>query len=733
MAQLSKIFIEYIRTYWINGCYPPQVWNCWSRSEDLTNNNQEGYNAKTNRCLRQIHPSPGILLCHVRSEIKLAEQTAAQARNGIEKPRGQTKYRTKAETRLAMKKEYLKEKQNGTADIGEFLSNMGHNIMASMLCGKTNELKKTANPRESLIFENDGRNHDVSTWVPDLQHDLSTLDPGENPYLNRRIGKSKKRQEEEEIISRIPWLGKKCPACGKGFNRTSKTVQCHSCDSFTHQKSGCLSASSDKSTFHCKKCKNIDVPNPRKKPASGILQCNFCDYKTEAKFNLERHISRKHPDGEKSVPASSDEKQNETEQIKKKPLSMQIILGEIGLPDLNRKFESEGISLKLLLELSKEDLRRMLSDLEIRWGDRYKIEKQVEKIKNENETFEDSPEHTVIDSADDIAETVQQSAPETVIEDSLNSDDSECSLCAEASKQKKPQHKCRKCGKVVCNLFCSISDPNSDNEMHRVHKPGDVRCIPVSFSQGINFTCPNCDEKFTSNTRLDDHVKEYHEPFESTFPTMSLASDGSLSDIEEKCKECGKLFENELDLANHIERVHEYGETFALYPCEECGFRGADLLEIKSHIDDEHGANKTNSSTNKESGSLEDIGIFRLPEITERRKQNFDGLNIDANGEIEVEDDDDIDFDSKQEDELLLMEEDDWIPPTITTRSRRLPKPTVSLAEAVAPNKKRKADDIGHITQKKQKKKADNLLECMECKITFSRKFNLARHIRNKH
>ena len=54
---------------------------------------------------------------------------------------------------------------------------------------------------------------------------------------------------------------------------------------------------------------------------------------------------------------------------------------------------------------------------------------------------------------------------------------------------------------------------------------------------------------------------------ESTFPTMSLASDGSLSDIQEKCKECGKLFENELDLANQIERDHEYIETYELYPC----------------------------------------------------------------------------------------------------------------------------------------------------------------------
>ena len=65
---------------------------------------------------------------------------------------------------------------------------------------------------------------------------------------------------------------------------------------------------------------------------------------------------------------------------------------------------------------------------------------------------------------------------------------------------------------------------------------------------------------------------------------MSLASDGSISDIYETCKQCDKIFENELDLANHEKRVHEYVETFELYPCEECCFRGTDLVEIKSHI-----------------------------------------------------------------------------------------------------------------------------------------------------
>ena len=72
-------------------------------------------------------------------------------------------------------------------------------------------------------------------------------------------------------------------------------------------------------------------------------------------------------------------------------------------------------------------------------------------------------------------------------------------------------------------------------------------------------------------------------PLKKNFPTMSILSYGSLSDIYEICSQCGKILENELDLENHKERVHENGEQ--LYPCEECGFRGSDMKEIKDHID----------------------------------------------------------------------------------------------------------------------------------------------------
>ena len=117
--------------------------------------------------------------------------------------------------------------------------------------------------------------------------------------------------------------------------------------------------------------------------------------------------------------------------------------------------------------------------------------------------------------------------------------------------------------KVGFNAKSRPKNPESDNEMHRIHKHGDDRCISeYSSSQDLKFDCPKCDKEFSCNTQLQSHISQKHAGFELSFPTMLMASEGSISDIYETCKQCGKIFENELDLANHVERVHEYGETF---------------------------------------------------------------------------------------------------------------------------------------------------------------------------
>ena len=43
----------------INGPFPLGVWSCFSRSSDLTNNNQEGFYSQINKELKQIYPTFG--------------------------------------------------------------------------------------------------------------------------------------------------------------------------------------------------------------------------------------------------------------------------------------------------------------------------------------------------------------------------------------------------------------------------------------------------------------------------------------------------------------------------------------------------------------------------------------------------------------------------------------------------------------------------------------------------
>ena len=82
--------------------------------------------------------------------------------------------------------------------------------------------------------------------------------------------------------------------------------------------------------------------------------------------------------------------------------------------------------------------------------------------------------------------------------DGNQSDIVECPLCRDSS-----QHHCRICGKLVCNLFCSIMDPSSDDELQRIHNPGDSRCVAQSFE------CPSCGKKFKTSSDIEAHMMNH--------------------------------------------------------------------------------------------------------------------------------------------------------------------------------------------------------------------------------
>ena len=89
----DEYFLPYIEKYWINGPFPPTVWSCYNRSDDLTNNNQEGFNSKINKELKQIHPNPWILVSFIKKQIKLSEQEILKAENGLSKPKRRKTYK----------------------------------------------------------------------------------------------------------------------------------------------------------------------------------------------------------------------------------------------------------------------------------------------------------------------------------------------------------------------------------------------------------------------------------------------------------------------------------------------------------------------------------------------------------------------------------------------------------------------------------------------------------------
>ena len=52
MEKFRDVFMDYITKQWVEGSFPPRVWNCWKKLQN-TNNMQEGYNSKINKERRQ--------------------------------------------------------------------------------------------------------------------------------------------------------------------------------------------------------------------------------------------------------------------------------------------------------------------------------------------------------------------------------------------------------------------------------------------------------------------------------------------------------------------------------------------------------------------------------------------------------------------------------------------------------------------------------------------------------
>ena len=152
--------------------------------------------------------------------------------------------------KLIKRRKNLKKNYQIAKDIPTFLSAMGSNLISSDLAaGNTTDRLESQNPNSA---SNDGGNESAWRVIADSDDDDTDNDinPGENPYAGRRIGR---RPQEAVNAGRH-----KCPICAKGFNSRSTFISCHLCDKPTHLR--CIKETFNEEQFFCQKCEQCPEP-----------------------------------------------------------------------------------------------------------------------------------------------------------------------------------------------------------------------------------------------------------------------------------------------------------------------------------------------------------------------------------------------------------------------------------------------------------------------------------------
>ena len=239
-------FLKYVSEYWLNGQIPPQVWNCFHRKVDLTNNNNESHNSYLNNTLKEAHPSPATLTVALVKELTLAETKLRKVKSGAKRILKQ-RYQDLNVRRNNLKKMYYK------LDRIEYLSQVGNIVMHIQLNqGQMAELRaaKDKATEEASGGTNDDSHLESSSDESDSNGNMEMDDSsdeesfggnetlssaeGEHPFVDRVIGKvaaNGKKKKESEVPE---YKNKKCLACGGKFNVKSKYQVCKLCDKLIH-------------------------------------------------------------------------------------------------------------------------------------------------------------------------------------------------------------------------------------------------------------------------------------------------------------------------------------------------------------------------------------------------------------------------------------------------------------------------------------------------------------------
>jgi hypothetical protein len=399
----------------------------------------------------------------------------------------------------------------------------------------------------------------------------------ENPFSRRQVGVSKRVQEERQKKADQYWTGgKKCPGCGDGFVKKSKVVTCKECSWFAHKRSTCMTMGED-NTVICGNCKPIQSKTKNTKTISEEnFKCPVCQQMFGSKFNMKRHIIRKH-DGNTDPVEEGEAVENSNEESINIP-DLKKILSEAKLEDKAGRFDEEGIEIEDILRMNEDDIEKLLKRCGIkRFGDQFRLLEQIRKLKNvatakdttRNKSKEDSIENVEDeeDSIEDVEDSIENEEGvenedvETVkdttgpnedeieddIEDNIwrNIANIICKYCGKTARNEdalnshmNSVHKIP-CVEELCNLeFTSVDEYEIHLRSHLSPRPVRKRkAVQVEDEEDIDQDDSVVDKSYTPKDAEEDAEDDYE-------------------DLEYKCKYCPMSFDWEKLLKNHIDWQH---------------------------------------------------------------------------------------------------------------------------------------------------------------------------------
>ena len=277
--EFKEKFLNYIQEYWVDGVYPPQVWNCFRRKVDLTNNNNEAHNSYLAHAVKEAHPSPVTLTVALVKELTIAETKVRKIKSGAKRVLKQ-KYKD-----LNTRRDNLKSMYNSLERV-EYLSQIGNIVMhINLNKGQMSELKQarrknvSENDLDDSDLDTDNVNVDIgqSSGASEASIESNRTNSSEeisHCFRNRVIGQAVKNGKEVTEYVEPEYKGKRCLVCKGKFNIKSKYHVCKLCDRLIHvnnnKKCYKMRRFSKDDNFICCDCKeHADEKKDDSKDSSG--------------------------------------------------------------------------------------------------------------------------------------------------------------------------------------------------------------------------------------------------------------------------------------------------------------------------------------------------------------------------------------------------------------------------------------------------------------------------------